>query len=487
MAQSKPIIDIDITRFKSAAQSLHYLQGYIKSNLLDRIRTGDPIYDTIIAFAVMSSQEILIEYLHWFKRLLTRFPSLVFRYIHMFIRWWRKKSGKPNSDLHVRTATVSYITEGREINTLFEPVMWFINSQTDTKAEERVSLETTKNNPEPQHKIPKERSAKITFLDHDIEYTVRTELIKIYAEREHTRENVIITLSTETPENRRTDIFEQFSEMCIKKYDEFNAKKSWKQQIFRNEGSQWKSQDSKTSRKLGTVILKENQMEDIINDINEFVHKEDWYVSRDVPYTRRYMFWGVPGTGKSSCIKALACHTKRHIHYLVLSEVESDSELFKLMESVDFSKTILVIEDIDCASRITHDRSAEDDIKDDSGDDKEEEVVASKMTLSGLLNAIDGGMVENHGQIMVMTTNHPEKLDPALVRPGRVDRKYEFGLCDTYQIKGLFHNFFEYYPKREYEFPSHKISPAQVTSIFLQYKKDPDHAWDQAISKWGHV
>ena len=469
---------IDAAPYSNAAHSLLFLKTHIKTELLGKIRTGDPIYDTMIAFAIMSSQDTLISYMSYLKDFMLQSPRLFWGFLRWIIKRWKFRK-RPRRGRIEKNATVQYITDGREINTLFEPVMWYINSLTDTKTEPQVLLETTKNNPDVTQHIPRQRSAKIFFLDHKIKYSIRTELVTIYAERDHKRENIIIDLRTKTNESRPVDIFQQFSEMCQKKHEEFSKKKKWGQLIYRNEKGVWKSQKSKTSRKLETVVLKQGQMKDIMADINEFTHKEEWYLSRDVPYTRRYMFWGVPGTGKSSCIKALACYTKRHIHYLVLSDVDSDADLFKLVEQVNFQETILVIEDIDCASRITHERDESDKV------DDEDEIPKSALTLAGLLNAIDGGMVENHGQIMVMTTNHPEKLDAALIRPGRVDRKYEFGLCDNYQIKGLFHNFFERYPDKEHSFPQNKISPAAVTSVLLQYKKDPDEAWDQVITQLG--
>jgi chaperone BCS1 len=63
------------------------------------------------------------------------------------------------------------------------------------------------------------------------------------------------------------------------------------------------------------------------------------------------------------------------------------------------------------------------------------------VTLSGLLNALDG-VAAQHGRIVVMTSNHPERLDPALVRPGRIDVKVELGHADDTQIATMFARFF---------------------------------------------
>lgn len=467
--------------------NLFYLQNYFKSELLSKIRTGDPIIDTIIGIAILGSQDTIIKYFGKIRDLLANSPWILISLIKKFKRWYRLVRYKEDIETETKTVTIKYITDSREINTLFEPVHWYINNLTDTIKETSTSLETTKNNPGITQKIPKQRTSKINFLDHEITYQISTEMITIYAEREHKRENIIINLLVEVKVDRKTDIFEKFADMCIKQYQEYNTKQQWKQKIYRNENGEWISKESKTSRKLSTVILKDGQIDDITDDINTFTHQEEWYVSRDVPYTRRYMFYGVPGTGKSSCIKALACHTKRHIHYLVLSSVKSDAELFKLFESVSFEQTILVIEDIDCASDITHEREdSENPEKGGDPEDHENSEDPGTLTLSGLLNAIDGGIVENHGQIMVMTTNHPEVLDHALVRPGRIDLKFNFSNCDTKQIEGLFYNFFDRMPTGTYTFPENKYSPAEITSVLLQYKKDPDYAWNKVVEKFGN-
>nr|QBK85791.1 MAG: AAA family ATPase [Marseillevirus LCMAC101] len=470
----------NIKNFSTSGQTLEYLKIHVKEKLIDRLQTGDPIYDTIIAFLLLSSQDTVIRYICiWKDFIIYRFPWLVWR----FLKWIKKRIRPEEKEIEMmtKTAVIKYITEGREINTLFPPILWYLNTLTDIRQEDAVTMETTKNNLQLTQTIPKNRTAEVEFLKHKIEYTITTEMISIYADREHKRENMIITLVSKTPKDRVQDILEQFAQMCIEKHEEYEKKKGWVQSIFRNEGGCWKGQPVKIKkmRKLNTVILKDGQMEKLTKDVNSFLHDEEWYLSRDVPYTRGYMFYGVPGTGKSSCIKALAGHTKRHVHYLILSEVKSDAELFKLLECVSFQETILVIEDIDAASKITHDRDFECKEK-----KEDEDVDHSNLTLSGLLNAIDGGIIQTHGRIMIVTTNHPEKLDPALVRAGRIDLKLNFGLCDTHQIRGLFFNFFEKDPPDNTSFSEGICSPADVTSILLEYKDNPDIGWEKVKGKF---
>ena len=186
-------------------------------------------------------------------------------------------------------------------------------------------------------------------------------------------------------------------------------------------------------------------------------------------------------------------NAKRHIHFLVLSNIENDKQLIDLLKEIKFTETILVIEDIDCISDITKDRNMIDKNKekiDETKDiNKQSNIVVvvnsdqhakekhTNLTLSGLLNAIDG--VFNHdGRILIMTTNHPEVLDDALVRPGRVDMKILFDNCDKQQIKELYEIYVEQKcPNGAIDQISDgKYSPAYISSIFLGHRDNPENS-----------
>jgi SpoVK/Ycf46/Vps4 family AAA+-type ATPase len=107
----------------------------------------------------------------------------------------------------------------------------------------------------------------------------------------------------------------------------------------------------------------------------------------------------------------------------------------------------------------------------------------NKLTLSGLLNAIDG-IFNNDGRIMIMTTNHPEVLDDALIRPGRIDRKILLNYCNTYQINGIFRMMYDDVDLSTQTdiadklkmISEHTYSPAEITSLFLRYRGKPADA-----------
>lgn len=173
------------------------------------------------------------------------------------------------------------------------------------------------------------------------------------------------------------------------------------------------------------------------------------------------LLYGTPGTGKTSLIKAIAKHTKRNIMSIKLSEIQNDTALLNIFHNekiatidknvydIPLAHRIYVLEDIDADSKIILARNQ--DIKETKEDNKEEQSLlltalsnvgnsengskdnimesfgkkSSKLTLSGILNVLDG-ILELPEAIIIMTTNHPEKLDPALTRYGRVNLTIEF-------------------------------------------------------------
>ena len=198
----------------------------------------------------------------------------------------------------------------------------------------------------------------------------------------------------------------------------------------------WESVGHKPERPLESVILPDGQIERMLEDIKTFQDRRNWYVQMGVPYRRGYMFSGAPGTGKSSVIAALACKLEMSVYLINLGMVSSDNSLISAFARVP-SNAILVIEDVDAFSASKKRRRARP-----VGDDSDEPVSEQKgVSLSGLLNAIDG-IVASEGRIMIMTTNHPDKLDPALIRPGRVDLHERFELFGLKEMGKMFTRFY---------------------------------------------
>jgi chaperone BCS1 len=210
-------------------------------------------------------------------------------------------------------------------------------------------------------------------------------------------------------------------------------------------------------RPLSTVVLEQAQKDEFISDIKEYLHPRTrrWYSNRGIPYRRGYLLHGPPGTGKTSLCFAAAGLLSLKLYLLNLdSKALDEDNLASLFHDLP-RRCIVLLEDVDTAG-VTHTRGGttdspkdkdkptdgtdptavdETEAKDKDKDKKEEN--SRGITLSALLNVIDG-VAASEGRILVMTTNHPEKLDAALLRPGRVDLSITFGRTTQADIEELF-------------------------------------------------
>lgn len=279
------------------------------------------------------------------------------------------------------------------------------------------------------------------------------------------------------------ELLEKFCVEVANLYAKSKIDRVWKQKMYSNNGANWKEQElSMNKRKVSTVIMADGANQQILDSVQHFIDTEEWHVERGINYKLSFLFYGPPGTGKTSMIKALSYEIERHIHFLNLATVKSDDVLNKLMSGIDFKSTIVVLEDIDAMSNITHSRDlpAEHEPTEDGAEPKEH-TEANQLTLSGLLNQLDG-LRQTHGMILIMTSNHPEVLDAALIRDGRVDEKILFSYVSIPQVCDMFKNFYngeapsERHIRQAMDGVTRHISPAEVESSMRRYYRDPMQA-----------
>lgn len=171
-------------------------------------------------------------------------------------------------------------------------------------------------------------------------------------------------------------------------------------------GIGWNKAQTKKARDIDSVVLDKDLSEELIADIKNFQDSADWYRSKGVPYRRGYLLYGPPGTGKTSFTQAIAGALNLNICYLNLSGGRLDDDGLNRALNDAPPSSIILLEDID---GIFVERSA-----------VEKKKRRRAVTFSGLLNALDG-VRSQEGRVLFMTTNHREKLDPAILRPGRAD------------------------------------------------------------------
>lgn len=212
----------------------------------------------------------------------------------------------------------------------------------------------------------------------------------------------------------------------------------------------WRDVDTYEPRALESVILPKDHKEFLINDIKLFDDSEQWYESVGIPYHRGYLLHGLPGTGKTSLVIGLSNYFNRPIYYLKLSSMDDD-DLRNALADVS-PKSLLLIEDVDCCmpnnrGEVTLLPDKENEVAQTQATSKnpvsreEKELPRIRVTLSGLLNALDGLDAPN-GVLYFLTTNFVDRLDPALVRPGRIDKKFEFTYATIDQLMEMYNRFF---------------------------------------------
>ena len=247
-----------------------------------------------------------------------------------------------------------------------------------------------------------------------------------------------------------------------------------------------------------------NDKDKIIELIDLFLNKEGRYKIKGSPYKLGLLLYGEPGTGKTSFIKSLANYTKRNIINIPLSKISTNQDLMDIMMTdsikvvnssngneyvnVSFDKTIYVLEDIDALSDIVKSRNNDKNNKrkkkkkKHNSDDEDENYNdydnnddynspnfsflknnLDTLNLAGILNILDG-IIDTPGRIIIMTTNHIDKLDDALIRPGRIDKKIYMGyISHSNCIKMI-----EYY--YETKLSENQVSELQI--IFNEHKID---------------
>lgn len=217
-------------------------------------------------------------------------------------------------------------------------------------------------------------------------------------------------------------------------------------------------------RNLDTVILKEGQMDRIFDHIRTFHNNKEAYEKVGIPYRTGILLYGPPGSGKTSTAVAISTELDMDVYYISLSIVQKDEALSECFSEIP-AGALVVLEDIDIASSV-RERDSEN---------------GSGVTMQGILNCLDG-MATPNGIITIMTTNRFDVLDPAVIRPGRVDLMEELGNLDKDQIERICQYYMGLVPDGIPEVtPEHGISSARLVGVFREYMPDFEKAADKVL------
>ncbi|CAG7888632.1 hypothetical protein BRARA_A02432 [Brassica rapa] len=313
-----------------------------------------------------------------------------------------------------------------------------------------------------------------------ISYFPKTEESRFYILKFHVRDRHVIT-------NRYLD--------HIRKEGKKMEVKNRERKLYSNNPSQnwsgynqtkWSHVTFEHPATFDTLAMENEKKEEIKNDLTKFSNSQDYYKRIGKAWKRGYLLHGPPGTGKSTMVAAMANFLDYDVYDLELTTVKDNTELRRLLIETS-GKSIIVIEDIDCSLDLTGQRKQK---KEEEEEDDEDEIspiekqmkkekgenTGSKVTLSGLLNFIDGLWSACGGErIIVFTTNFIDKLDPALIRKGRMDKHIEMSYCGFEAFKVLARNYLyaeeegELFQeiKRLLEVEKIKMTPADVGENLL--------------------
>ena len=276
-------------------------------------------------------------------------------------------------------------------------------------------------------------------------------------------------------------------------------------QVYTNTGSEggfrkmkrmWDSQPFKHPATFNTLALDTALKQAVMQKLNSFSNDADFYSQTGRAHKMGFFLFGPPGTGKTTFIAAVANYMQYSIYDLDLTGVSSNLDLRALLTQIT-DRAVVVIEDIDTVE--LPNRASTPHVQESGGPPERggrrgggrDEDTRSRLTLGGVLNFADGIRSScGSERIFIFTTNHPERLDPALIRPGRMDMHIELtyctfevftSLCRTYLGISDHAIFAEIEPLLT---PATKVAPADVTAILDANRLDADKALQHML---GHL
>lgn len=253
-----------------------------------------------------------------------------------------------------------------------------------------------------------------------------------------------------------------------------------------------------------------DEKEKLIKKIDFFINNKSWYEKEGHPYTLGIGLSGPPGTGKTSIIKCIANKLKRHLIQIPLNKIQNEDDFYKAYfestyskkncdNTIDFNNKIIVFEDIDCMTDLVLNRENKNtnEIMNEHTNDNLDNMavleslvdIASskdnnanvllknnngllknnneKLTLSFILNLLDG-LDENQGRILIITSNYYDKIDKALIRPGRIDLHVEMKNASINTIKEMYTHYYDSKIPAKYlsKIRDEIVSPAELVNFY---------------------
>jgi chaperone BCS1 len=375
-------------------------------------------------------------------------------------------------EIIIESSLVSYDRNGikttkMQYSDAFKSICFFIKSlKTDGIYSKREPDKCEKtSNPAFDIFIPDQYKEFILEKSKDIRCIMKIYKEKINSDNESTKEKKehYMRIFSNNKSTKIEDL-EDFIKKCIFSYTEFKNLNILNEQHYfnynyLNEDNELQFTENifKTNKTFDTIFFEEKLQ--FLKKLYFFLENKEWYNKKGIPYHFGVFLHGEPGCGKTSIIKATAKLTGKHIFNIHLNRVKTCGELYSIFfneivndKKIPLEKRIYVFEDIDCLIDIIEDREQKD-VKNKNNENillhellLNEKSKPTKpdddLNLGALLNVFDG-LLESPGRIIFMTTNFPQKIDKALLRPGRIDVNIKLKKCSNQIIIDILSYFFE--------------------------------------------
>ena len=503
--------------------------------IFDKLKTGKPLMDTFLTTVFLTIATLLFKYMN---NQMVIVKDFLRNYDYSFEGWFYKKNIVEYEGKIALTTTYydHSISQTNSFSDRFK-ALWFNivdninNNDTITHIKEYSFDNNSNNKKENDIYMVIQNTKFLISKKHEIyAYTI------IY--NEDTEDNsknkkskyinkiekiTIQLFSYKSDINTIKKIVEDITKKYLSSIDDLRENKRFiytltKAKYEDSRYEMWDENVFSSTRQFNNIFF-ENK-ETITNKINFFLNNKDWYFEKGIPYSLGIGMHGPPGTGKTSLIKAIANYTNRHVVVISLKLIKTKKQLDSIFfeerynsdnkrGSIGFDKKIIVFEDIDCVGDIVLDREKLKQTKKNGSFGKKldcvelsntaasdvnigdllETIVSNEktneipkilfdeepITLDDILNLWDG-IRETPGRIMVISSNHYNELDPALIRPGRIDITLKLSYVSREIIKQMYTHLFgePIETKKLKNIKEYFYSPAEIINIYMNEEQNKE-------------